>query len=156
MIEIITVSDALGLDSIRALFTDYAQSLGFELDFQDFAGELANLPGEYAPPQGRLLLARVDGKPGGCVALRPLAPGICEMKRLYVRPEFRGKGIGRMLVEWVIAEARQIGYHKMRLDTVPGMEEAIGLYRRFGFREIAPYRFNPIPGALYFELDLGQ
>jgi putative acetyltransferase len=142
------------LDIIRALFTEYWHSLGFELDFQNFAGELVNLPGDYAPPSGRLLLAWEDGKPAGCVALRPLAPGICEMKRLYVRPELRSRGIGRMLVERVIAEARMIGYGKMRLDTVPGMEEAIGLYRRFGFRKIAPYRFNPLVGALYFELDL--
>jgi putative acetyltransferase len=150
-IQVVTSND---MDIIRALFTDYAQNLGFDLGFQNFAAELATLPGGYAPPGGCLLLARVEGKPAGCVALRPLAPGICEMKRLYVRPELRSRGIGRMLVERVIAEARMIGYGKMRLDTVPGMEEAIGLYRRFGFRKIAPYRFNPLVGALYFELDL--
>jgi putative acetyltransferase len=144
------------LDTIRALFTEYAQSLGFDLDFQDFAGELAALPGDYASPLGRLLLAWVDNKPAGCVALRLLSPGICEMKRLYVRPQYRGTGIGRMLVQQVIAEAREIGYEKMRLDTAPGMEEAIGLYRHFGFREIEPYRFNPLPGALYFELDINK
>jgi len=154
MITIVEITRSDGLDIIRALFTEYAQSLGFDLGFQDFAGELANLPGDYAPPLGRLLLARVDGKPAGCIALHPLAPDICEMKRLYVRSEFRGKGVGRMLVGRLIAEAREIGYQKMRLDTVPRMEEAIGLYRHFGFREIEPYRFNPIPGALYFELEL--
>jgi putative acetyltransferase len=156
MIEITCVVADPELNAIRALFTEYAQSLGFNLDFQDFAGELAALPGNYAPPLGCLLFAQIDGKPAGCVALRPLSPTICEMKRLYVRPEYRGMGIGRMLVELLIVEVREIGYKKMRLDTVPGMEKAIALYRHFGFKQIEPYRFNPLPSALFFELDIIQ
>ena len=143
------------IEQVRALFLEYAQSLGFSLCFQSFDKELAELPGEYAPPEGRLLLAMAGGRPMGCVALRKLEDGICEMKRLYLRPGSRGSGAGRALAEKVIAEARTIGYRRMRLDTVAGtMDAAISLYRRLGFREIAPYRSNPIPGALYMELDL--
>ncbi|MBS1850399.1 MAG: GNAT family N-acetyltransferase [Acidobacteria bacterium] len=140
---------------IRELFLEYAQSLGFSLCFQNFDQEVATLPGEYAPPAGRLLLAEYSGAPAGCVALHEIAPEICEMKRLYLRPQYRGHGIGRALVETLIAEARRIGYRKMRLDTVePNMQDAVALYRRFGFQEIAPYRVNPIAGALYMELAL--
>ncbi len=144
----------------RELFLEYAQSLGFSLCFQNFDQELAGLPGDYAPPDGRLLLAEYEGQLAGCVALHKLTlqnvdDGICEMKRLYLRPQFRGKGLGRILAERVIAEARQIGYRRMRLDTVePVMKDAVAMYRRFGFREIAPYRTNPIAGALYMELEL--
>jgi len=137
----------------RELFLEYAQTLGFSLCFQSFDNELATLPGHYAPPDGRLLLAECDGQLAGCVALHKLEDGICEMKRLYLRPQFRGKGLGRSLVDRIIAEARQIGYSRMRLDTVePVMKDAVGLYRKIGFREIAPYCTNPIAGALYMEL----
>lgn len=116
---------------------------------------MAGLPGDYAPPQGRLLLARLGQESVGCVALHPLEPGICEMKRLYVRPQFRGHGVGKALLNTVLAEARAIGYRRMRLDSVePVMQDAVRMYRAYGFREIAPYRENPIPGALYMELAL--
>jgi putative acetyltransferase len=139
----------------RELFLEYAQSLGFSLCFQNFDRELAGLPGDYAPPGGRLLLAEWEGQLAGCVALHALDPGICEMKRLYLRSQFRGKGLGRLLADHVIAEARQIGYETMRLDTIePVMKDAVAMYRRLGFKEIAPYRANPIAGALYMELRL--
>jgi putative acetyltransferase len=139
----------------RELFLEYAQSLGFSLCFQNFDQELAGLPGEYAPPEGRLLLAEYEGQPAGCVALHGLESGICEMKRLYLRPQFRGKGLGRVLAERIIAEARQIGYRRMRLDTVqPVMKDAVAMYRKLGFKEIAAYCANPMAGMLYMELEL--
>jgi putative acetyltransferase len=140
---------------ISELFQEYSQSLGFSLCFQSFEKELAGLPGDYSPPEGRLLLAAYDGAPAGCVALHMLNHEICEMKRLYVRPQFRGKGLGRTLAERIIADARQIGYKQLRLDTVePMMPTAVAMYRQLGFRDIAPYRENPIEGALYMELQL--
>jgi len=145
------------ITQIRELFLEYAQSLGFSLCFQSFDQELAGLPGDYAPPDGRLLLMEYEGQPAGCVALHKLEAGICEMKRLYVRPAFRGKGLGRVLAERILIDARAIGYHRLRLDTVePVMKNAVAMYRLLGFREIAPYRANPIAGALYMELDLGR
>lgn len=144
----------------RELFLEYAQSLGFSLCFQNFDQELADLPGDYAPPAGRLLLAEFDAQLAGCVALHKLDSAsyemkICEMKRLYLRPQFHGKGLGRLLAERIITEARQIGYERMRLDTVePVMKDAVGMYRRLGFKDIAPYCANPISGALYMELAL--
>ena len=141
--------------SIRELFLEYAQSLGFSLCFQSFDKELAELPGEYAAPEGRLLLATCEGQSAGCVALHKLDHEICEMKRLYVRPEFRGKGLGKILAERIIGEAHQIGYKQLRLDTVePLMRTAVKMYRTLGFREIAPYRPNPIEGTLYMEISL--
>jgi ribosomal protein S18 acetylase RimI-like enzyme len=139
----------------RELFLEYAQSLGFSLCFQNFDKELAALPGDYAPPEGRLLLVECEGQLSGCVALHKLDQAICEMKRLYLRPQFRGRGLGRALAERIIAEARQIGYRRMRLDTVePVMKDAVAMYRKLGFKEIAPYRSNPIAGAMYMELEL--
>lgn len=140
---------------IRELFLEYARSLSFNLCFQSFDQELAGLPGDYAPPDGRLLLASQRGESVGCVALHKIEGNICEMKRLYVCPQFRGKGLGKILAERVIAEAREIGYKQLRLDTVESdMPTAIAMYRKLGFREIAPYRVNPIEGALYMELEL--
>ena len=140
---------------VRELFLEYAQSLTFDLCFQSFDKELAGLPGDYAPPEGRLLLAIFDGQTAGCVALHKIENDVCEMKRLYVRPQFRGKGLGKALAERVINEARAIGYKKLRLDTVePVMRTAVAMYRQLGFREIAPYRPNPIEDALYMELQL--
>lgn len=139
----------------RELFLEYAQSLGFSLCFQNFDQELAGLPGDYAPPSGRLLLAKFQGELAGCVALHKLEDDICEMKRLYLRPKFRGKGLGGVLVQTIFAAARQIGYRRMRLDTVgPVMKDAVAMYRKLGFREIEPYRPNPMAGTLYFELTL--
>jgi putative acetyltransferase len=139
----------------RELFREYAESLGFSLCFQNFDQELAGLPGDYAPPDGRLLLAEYRSQLAGCVALHKLDSEICEMKRLYLRPQLRGKGVGRALAEAVIAEARAIRYRKMRLDTVePVMPNAVALYRRLGFVEIEPYRPNPMDGTVYMELTL--
>ncbi len=143
------------ITQVRELFLEYAQSLGFSLCFQSFDQELAGLPGDYAPPDGRLLLAEYEGELAGCVALRKLEAEVCEMKRLYLRHQFRGKGAGRALAEAIIGEARKIGYRCMRLDTVePIMRDAVALYRRLGFKEIAPYRPNPIEGAMYMQLQL--
>jgi len=139
----------------RELFLEYAESLGFSLGFQSFDQELSGLPGDYAPPDGRLLVAEYRGQLAGCVALHRLESEVCEMKRLYLRPQLRGRGVGRALAETVIAEARAIGYRKMRLDTVaPVMPNAVAMYRQLGFVEIEPYRLNPIAGALYMELAL--
>jgi putative acetyltransferase len=139
----------------RELFLEYAQSLGFSLCFQNFDKELAALPGDYAPPNGRLLLAFFETQLAGCVSLHKLEAETCEMKRLYLRPQFRGRGLGRVLAERIIDEARQIGYRHMRLDTVePVMKDAVAMYRKLGFKEIAPYRTNPIAGAMYMELEL--
>jgi len=160
MATIIQAATPAQIEQVRALFLEYGASLGFSLCFQSFDQELAGLPGDYAPPSGRLLLAEFDGQPAGCVALHVQGQdgkndGVCEMKRLYVRPEFRGHALGRKLVEEVMRAARSIGYKKMRLDTVePVMGHAVALYRELGFREIAPYRENPMPGTLYMELDL--
>ena len=157
MISIIQAESPEHIASARELFLEYAQSLGFSLCFQSFDEELATLPGKYAPPMGALLLAYVDGEAAGCVALRPLDKDerACEMKRLYVRPDFRRHHLGRALVDRVIEEARRIGYTRMRLDTVADrMREAVALYRTLGFRETAPYTNNPMPHTLFMELAL--
>jgi GNAT superfamily N-acetyltransferase len=157
-LPIITMAQsAVQIAQVRELFSEYAKSLGFSLCFQSFDQELASLPGDYAPPGGRLLLAEYDGHLAGCAALHKLDAEVCEMKRLYLRPEFRGKGLGRALAEKILSEARAIGYKRLRLDTVePVMKDAVVMYRKIGFKEIAPYRENPIAGALYMELDLNQ
>lgn len=140
------------LEEVRRLFKEYEDFLGFNLCFQDFDRELASLPGEYAPPEGRLFLALCEDRIAGCAALRKLDAGVCEMKRMYVRPEFRGKKIGRALAAALIEEARKIGYRRMRLDTVSKLKEAIALYRSLGFKDCKPYRHNPIEGAIFMEL----
>jgi putative acetyltransferase len=152
-IDIVPATSEDHIATARRLFKEYEASLGIELTFQGFAEEVAGLPGAYTPPAGRLLLA-TGAEPAGCVALRPLGGGICEMKRLYVRPPARGARLGRRLAETVIREARAIGYARMRLDTLPSMKEAFALYQRLGFREIAPYYETPIVGTRFMELPL--
>lgn len=139
------------LEAIRGLLREYVAWLGVDLSFQGFEEELAELPGEYAPPAGRLLVAESDGEPAGCVALRRIDAEICEMKRLYVAERFRGSGLGRRLAEAIVEEARGMGYRRMRLDTLPQMGSAHRLYESMGFREIEPYRFNPIAGTRFLE-----
>jgi len=154
VLKIFLVEKDQDLTSARQLLIEYADSLDFDLDFQGFDEELANLPGDYVPPKGCLLLAEHKGQLAGCVALRQLEESICEMKRLYVRPEFRGLGIGKALAQFVIEQARTIGYTYMRLDTAPSMQAARALYLSLGFRQISPYRYNPIEGAVFMELEL--
>jgi ribosomal protein S18 acetylase RimI-like enzyme len=159
MLRLKQASTIEDIEATRTLFKEYGASLGFSLCFQSFEQELASLPGDYAPPGGRLLLADwlEDGQKqlAGCVALHRLENDICEMKRLYVRSQFRGKRIGQALAEAVVQEARGIGYRHMRLDTIPSiMGMAVGLYRNMGFQEIPAYRVNPIEGAIYMQLEL--
>lgn len=154
MLEISVATSRPDLESVRALFLEYAGSLGFDLGFQGFEAEVSGLPGAYARPGGSLLLAREDGRPVGCVALRALEGETAELKRLYVRPEARGGGLGRRLAEAALDEAVRLGYRRVRLDTVPSMGAARVLYRSLGFREIEPYRANPVPGTAYLELEL--
>ncbi len=144
------------LSQARVLFEEYAEDLGHDLEFQHFSQELETLPGAYAPPRGCLLLATCDEELAGCVALRRQSATICEMKRMYVRPGFRGRGIGRRLAVEIIAAARRIGYQWMRLDTLKSMTVPRALYRSLGFKEIAPYYDNPLPGAVFFELKLTE
>ena len=154
MLRIYPAKTDKDLEIVRALLVEYVDSLGFDLVFQNFEEELRNLPGEYAAPEGCLLLAKYQGQPAGCVALRKLSDSICEGKRLYVRPQFRGLKIGRKLVEAIIAEARRIGYSSIRGDTVPSMQIAQALYASLGFKEIEPYCRNPVEGAKFIELKL--
>jgi ribosomal protein S18 acetylase RimI-like enzyme len=153
-IEIRAADDDESVSQVRLLFKEYASLLGVDLSFQDFARELAELPGAYVPPGGTLLLAFRDRRLAGCVAMRPFGKGTCEMKRLYVRHPFRGKGVGRRLAAAVIEKAHEAGYRRIQLDTLPWMDEAVALYRGLGFREIEPYRPNPIEGAIFMQLDL--
>jgi ribosomal protein S18 acetylase RimI-like enzyme len=138
----------------RSLFEEYAASLDVDLAFQGFAEELAALPGGYVPPTGALLLADLDGVPAGCAAVRALEAEVCELKRLYVRPAARGHALGRALTDAALARARELGYRRVRLDTLPSMTAAYALYLELGFREIEPYRFNPVPGTRFLERDL--
>ena len=154
MIEIIEANTDKLIAKAKELFQEYAESLGFDLCFQNFEQELNDFPGQYSPPRGRLFLAVSENQPIGCVALRDFGRDMCEMKRLYVRPDFRGQKVGRLLAETVINTAKEIGYDCMRLDTVPSMKSANLLYKSLGFKEIKPYRPNPIEGALYLELSL--
>jgi GNAT superfamily N-acetyltransferase len=155
--ELIQATSAEQIKVARELYEEYAAGLGISLCFQNFDKELAELPGDYAPPGGRLFLAVIENQVAGCIALRGIAGDACEMKRLYVRPAFRGTGLGRTLAEASIQAARTLGYRRMRLDTLPGrMDRAITLYRALGFKEIEPYYNNPVPDATFMELDLGH
>ena len=154
MLKILDAQAGKNLGVARKLFAEYHDSLDFDLCFQNFGEELANLPGEYALPTGCLLLAMYQNEAAGCVALRRIDKTICEMKRLYVRPQFQRKGIGRALVEAVIERAKQAGYKQLRLDTASTMDVARGLYESLGFEEIATYRYNPLKGAVFMELPL--
>ena len=154
MIDIQPADQPHDLDAVRRLFLEYAASLDVDLCFQGFDAELAELPGKYAAPHGRLLLAWNDGEAVGCAALRPLEAGDCEMKRVYVRPSARGEQLGRRLAERICAEARAAGYRRICLDTLPSMGSAHALYRSLGFVPIAPYVFNPVAGTQYLALGL--
>jgi ribosomal protein S18 acetylase RimI-like enzyme len=152
--KILHIQSGPELDTIRTLFQEYERFLGVDLCFQGFEQELAGLPGAYARPGGALLLAVDQGDAAGCVALRPLQDGACEMKRLYVRDDYRGRGLGRRLAEQTIAEARAMGYACMRLDTLERLTAAVALYRSLGFRERPGYYDNPLHGVTYWELAL--
>ena len=154
MMTLVQVETPQQIEEVRRLLREYEASLNVSLCFQGFEKELAELPGEYAPPRGRLLLACDGGQPAGCVALRELDEETCEMKRLYLRPEFRGQGAGRRLARSVIQEARTLGYKRMRLDTLAAMREAKALYESLGFKRIEPYYQNPLPGTEFMELEL--
>lgn len=155
MFKIVEAASPAEITEARKLFREYSAWLRIDLCFQNFEKELAELPGAYAPPRGRLLFAVEGERVMGCIALRPLDEDVCEMKRLFVRPEFQGRGLGRILTEKIIEDARSIGYRRMRLDTIPSrMGRAVSLYRSFGFQEIAPYYQNPTEGTLYMELKL--
>jgi ribosomal protein S18 acetylase RimI-like enzyme len=157
MIKLSQAESAEDVAEARALFEEYAAWLAVDLCFQNFDKELEELPGRYSRPRGRLILAVDDEEVAGCIALRDLGAGVCEMKRLFVRAKFQGRGIGRALTERIIAEARAIGYKRMRLDTLPSkMEKAVAVYRSLGFEEIEPYYRNPTPGTLYMELKLSD
>lgn len=153
-IEILPAEDAAAVNEVRALMQEYWTSFGFTPCFQNFAEELAGLPGKYAPPDGRLALARVGGEAAGCIALRRLDTWRAEAKRLYVRPAFRGRGLGLALMEWVIREARETGYDELVGDTMPAMGEALALYGRMGFERTLPYARQNVSGAIPLRLKL--
>lgn len=154
MIEIIRVEREDDIEIIRELFLEYFDWLDNDACFENFEDEVTELPGEYVPPEGQILLAREDDWPIGCVALRKFQEGVCEMKRLYVRDDYKGKGIGKTLIVRLIEEARNLGYKKMVLDTLPFMQQAIHLYQAFGFKEIDAYGDHPVEGAIYMEMEL--
>jgi ribosomal protein S18 acetylase RimI-like enzyme len=155
MLRLTQATTPAEIQQARELFQEYEAALGISLCFQNFEQELAGLPGDYAPPNGRLLLAREYDQVMGCIALRQLGPTTCEMKRLFVRPEYRDRGLGRVMVEAIIEEARKIGYTHVRLDTIADrMDRAVSLYKSIGFVEIPPYRNNPVDTATFMELDL--
>ncbi|NLX63393.1 MAG: GNAT family N-acetyltransferase [Clostridiaceae bacterium] len=154
IIEFKSVTGQYMLEEARQLFLEYARSLDIDLCFQNFDSELETLPGKYSPPDGALILALADGRPAGCVALRKINGNICEMKRLYVRNEYRGLGIGKQLISKIIEKARNLNYGYMRLDTLETMKKALKLYKAFGFYDIEPYVYNPYEGARFMELKL--
>ena len=152
--NLVQAQTASDIEIVRVLFREYQRFLGVDLCFQGFEEELATLPGRYAPPGGRLLLALDGAHAAGCVALRPLDEGICEMKRLFVRPAYRGRGLGRDLAVQIVNEASALGYATMRLDTLEGLDSAMRIYESLGFRRCAPYYANPLPGVVYWERTL--
>jgi ribosomal protein S18 acetylase RimI-like enzyme len=154
MMQIVDVTTEEQVEIAGALFLEYAASLGLDLGFQDFAGEMSRFPADYMAPSGALLLAEREGAAAGCVGVRRFDAETCEMKRLYVRAAQRGLGVGRALARAAIDRARDLGYRRMRLDTLPTMDAATALYRALGFRSIPPYRHNPVEGASFLELDL--
>ena len=153
-LEIVPVAGDEALQTVRTLFREYWDSFGFTPCFQNFGAELEGLPGSYSPPAGRLALALLAGVPAGCVALRPIDRARAEAKRLYVRPGFRGQGVGKALLDWIIAEARRAGYTELVGDTMPVMERALGMYQRAGFERTGPYAEAPTTGAVYIRLQL--
>jgi len=156
--ETLTIAPAVtaaGIETVRGLFTEYWLAFGFSPCFQGFSAELAGLPGKYAPPRGRLAIAWIGGQPAGCVALRPIDDLRCEGKRLFVPERFRSRGVGRALLDWLIAEARSAGYTELLADTLPVMERALAMYQRLGFEPTAPYLDSPTPGAIPIRLVLG-
>jgi len=155
-IRIIRAQSPDQVDEVRRLFREYERFLGVDLCFQSFEEELAGLPGQYGPPDGVLLMAMDGRQVAGCVALRKLEDGVCEMKRLYLSPQYRRRGLGRLLAERILNEAAALGYRVMRLDTLDKLKEAMGLYEAMGFRRREPYYGNPLPGVVYWELDLGR
>jgi putative acetyltransferase len=156
MIKIVEANTKEFVERAKELIREYSQSLEFDLGFQDFDKEMEDFPGQYTSPKGCLYIALDENQPVGCVALRDLGQDICEMKRLYVKPLFRGQKVGKLLAEVVIKAARDMGYDYMRLDTIPSMKQANMLYNALGFKQIPPYRFNPIEGATFFELNLKE
>ena len=154
--EIVHVETAEQLAQVRALFEEYWASFGFTPCFQNFSGELAALPGKYVRPGGRLALALVDGRPAGCAALRRIDDDRCEFKRLYVRPQYRGLKLGRVLLTWIVAEAKAAGYRQLVCDTMPVMAEALAMYERAGFERTEPYSDHPTPGAIFLRLALAS
>lgn len=149
-------NDPKRIDEVRLLIQEYASSLGLDLCFQNFDQEMTTLPGDYSPPTGALLLAEDQGKAVGCVAIKKISNEVCEMKRLYVRPNSRGKGVGKVLTETILQKARTFGYKRVRLDTLPSMKEAVSMYVSMGFKPIEAYRYNPVEGTLYLELELSK